>query len=249
MLKSPCKNKLRERKMKNYSVSFYSRNRNILLAKEIKDILENKNYGVLNVDNLDEFFIHRNASIRHIILDLLTSELDERSCSLIKLMLKSNLIDSVIMLVPYGKTYGSDFMYVYYGESFRSDFEIMFNKVLEKQSTKEMLLSNVWRSEISKCLCGWGFSSKCNGFSMLIDTIIYYVQKKCIVKKLSREAYVLLAHKYSVTPACVELCIRKSIHNANKNVNKFPQGCAVTNKGFIVYSVSQLYDFLTTLKC
>lgn len=230
--------------MKSYSVSFYSKNRDILLGREIKEVLERKNCGVLYIDNLDEFFINRNVSIRHIILDLLTTTLDERSCSLIKLMLKSNYIDTVVMIVPKGVSYGSEFMYVVRGESFKSDLDITFNKVFEKQSTKEMLLSNEWRGEISKSLCSWGFSSKCNGFSMLIDAVIYYIQKKCIVKKLSKEAYVLLSHKYSVTPACVELSIRKAIQNASKLEEKFPKGCAVTNKGFIVYAVLILYDYL-----
>lgn len=233
--------------MKNYSVSFYSQNRNILIAKEVKEVLENKNYGVLYMDNLDEFFINRSVSIRHIVLDLLSSPLDDRSCSLIKLMLRSNLIDSVIMLVPNGVTYGSEFIYVTPGESFKCNLDMIFDKVFAKQQAKESTLSTVWRKEISNYLCNWGFSTKCNGFSMLIDTIIYYIQKKCIIKKLSQEVYILLSHKYSITIACVELSLRKAICNAVKEKDKFPKCCSKTNKGFIVYSVSQLYDYLTNL--
>lgn len=233
---------------RDYSITFYSQDRNIILARDVKDVLENKNRGVLNIDSLDEFFINRNSSIRHIVLDLIVTPLDNRSCSLIKLMLNSKLIDTVIMIVPEGINYGSEFMYVHPGESFKSDLSILFDKVFDKEDIKERFLSSTWRSAISKQLCDWGFSSKCNGFSMLIDTIIYYIQKKCVVRKLSKEVYVILSHKYAVTPACVELSIRKAIQNACKIEDKFPENCAVTNKGFIVYSVSQLYDKLVNVE-
>ena len=58
----------------------------------------------------------------------------------------------------------------------------------------------------------------------------------------------ILSHKYVVTQACVELSIRKAIQNACKNKDKFPEGCAITNKGFIVYSVSQLFDKLVNVE-
>lgn len=230
---------------KDYSVTFYSKERNVCIAKEVKQIVESKGRGVLYIDNIDQFFINRNSIIRHFVLDLTSGDIDERSCSLLKLMLKEGFVSSVIIICPANKFYGKEFYYLDYGRNFILELDTLFDRIFENENAKDKVLIGAWRSEISNQLCQWGFSPKCNGFPMLIDIIIYYIQKRCVVRKLSQEGYVALAHKYCVTSASIELSIRKAIRVASNNKEKFPVDCVTTNKGFIIYAVSQLYDVLS----
>ena len=233
---------------KDYSITFYSKDRNLFIAEEVKQIAEFKNRGVLYFDDIDQFFVNRNPMIRHLILDLTSSDIDERSCCLLKLMLKEGFISNVIIICPKDRFYGKEFYHIEYSKNFTCEISHLLDKIFESEDMKDKKLIGAWRSEISNQLCLWGFSPKCNGFSMLIDIIIYYVSKRCVVKKLSKEGYLAIAQKYCVTPACVELSVRKAIRIAMASKERFPIPGATTNKGFIIYAISQLYDSLCQKK-
>jgi len=84
---------------------------------------------------------------------------------------------------------------------------------------------------------------------MIVDAIIYFIDRNCVVRNFSKELYVYLANKFRSTPAGVEITIRKTIVSAYKAQNKnFPFDHCPTVKEFFNYAVSQLYDEVISTK-
>lgn len=233
---------------REYIINFYSKERDIILAKRVKEILGRKGKGVLYIDDIDSLILNKDLSVRYLILDLTRNELDERSLSLLKKMVLRGLIDKIVLIIKSDIDYGKEFYYIHLDDSFENELNKMFDEFFKEEDVDCEALSKSHRALISKQLCDWGFSPKSNGFSMLIDTINYYIQKRCILRKLSKEVYVELAQRYCVSVTCVELSIRKAIRHAVANKEKFPLGENITNKGFITYAVSQLYDNLKMIQ-
>ncbi len=231
-----------------YIINFYSKEKDIILAKRVKEILGKKGKGVLYVDDIDSLILNKDLSVRYLILDLTRSELDERSLSLLKKMVLGGFVDKIVFIIKQDIDYGKEFYYIHLDDTFEDELNKMFDNFFNEEVVDCEVLSKSYRALISKQLCDWGFSPKSNGFSMLIDAINYYIQKRCILRKLSKEVYVTLAQMYCVSITCVELGIRKAIRHAVANKDKFPLGENVTNKGFITYAVSQLYDRLKMIQ-
>ena len=52
-----------------YGVEFYSKNRDIVLADRIKEVLSNKDLGVLYIDDLDDFIVDKDRVVRYLIIN------------------------------------------------------------------------------------------------------------------------------------------------------------------------------------
>lgn len=230
--------------VKYNDVVFYSKERNILLAKQVKEILLTKERGVSNLDDIDEIFINNNLSFRYLILDFSKSILDDKILNLLRKMLKNSFIQEIIILADKNISKYSDFIFVTIDENFYSNFSKMFDNIIENEVNKIQEVVGVWRKLISQQLSDWGFASNTTGYLELIDCIIYYTQRKGVIRNLNKEGYVYLGNKYRATPNCVELSVRKAIKMASLKKDKFPSLEKFTNKAFITYAVSQLYDSL-----
>ena len=224
-----------------YGVEFYSKNRDIVLADRIKEVLSNKDLGVLYIDDLDDFIVDKDRVVRYLIINY-EEKLDDKVIDLLRKMLVKGLLDNVIVISETRVQLADEFNYILKDEFFIKNLEELFTRIENKEDIKGEILSKSHKALISEQLYNWGFSSKVSGFSMLVDIIDYYIHKRCIIKSLSKEAYVAMAKKYAVSTICVDINVNKVIKQASQNLDKFPFGMFTTSKSFIVYATIQLYD-------
>ena len=230
--------------IKYNDVIFYSKEHNILLASKVKEILSKKERGVNNIDDIDDIFINGKLSFKYLILDFSKSSLDERSITILQKMLKGNLIQEIVIITNNNLFKIPEFIYVNLDEDFTYNFSRTFDKIIEREINTINEVAGIWRKIISQQLCDWGFSSNTMGYLEIIDSIIYYAERKGVIKNFNKEVYIYLSNKYRATTTCVELSIRKAIKKASLKKDKFPKIEKLTNKGFITYAISQLYDNL-----
>ena len=224
-----------------YGVEFYSKNRDIVLADRIKEVLSNKDLGVLYIDDLDDFIVDKDRVVRYLIINY-EENLDDKVIDLLRKMLFKGLLDNVIVISETRVQLADEFNYILKDEFFIKNLEELFTRIENKEDIKGEILSKSHKALISEQLYNWGFSSKVSGFSMLVDIIDYYIHRRCIIKSLSKEAYVAMAKKYAVSTICVDINVNKVIKQASQNLDKFPFGKFTTSKSFIVYATIQLYD-------
>lgn len=227
----------------------FSSEHNVILAQQIKNILNPKGVITVCLDNIDNVLLNRYSSIEFLILDFTKTVLDEKSLSLIQTLRYDGVISKVIAIFSRETAFTNNFYSIIYDENFNIEFKNLFNKFLESQSVKFDVSVCSWRKVISNYLCNCGFSAKNSGFLMIVDTLIYFIDRNCAVRNFSKELYVYLAHKFCSTPAGVEITVRKTIQNAflNKTEN-FPFEHCPTIKEFINYTISQLYDEVISTK-
>lgn len=224
-----------------YGVEFYSKNRDVILADRVKEVLSHKDLGVLYIDDIDDFIIERDNVIRYLIINL-EEDINEKILDLLKKMLNKGLLDSVIIVSQTKVYFGDEFSYILKDEDFGQNLSNLFDNFLSNEEVKSEVLTKSHKALISEALYNWGLSSKVNGFAMLVDIIDYYIHKRCVIKSLSKEAYVAMARRYSVSTICVDINVNKVIKQASKNLDSFSVGKFTTSKSFIVYATIQLYD-------
>ena len=99
-----------------------------------------------------------------------------------------------------------------------------------------------WIKSVSNYLTEKGFYLKHVGSQMIRDAIIYYYKNPASISSFSSTIYNYLATKYFTSVSNVERSINRSIKFAINNKNIIKDN--VTNKEFILYSVSEIFDAL-----
>lgn len=227
----------------------YSFEHNALLAQQVKNVLNPKGVVVVCLDNIDNVLLNRYSNIDFLILDFTQLMLDEKSLSLIQTLRYDGVINKVIAIFSKNTAFTNNFYSIIYDEDFDISFKILFERHMESKAISFDVSACSWRKIISNYLCDCGFSTKNGGFLMIIDTLIYFIDKNCAVRNFSKELYVYLAHKFCSTVAGVEITVRKTIRNAFLNNNgKFPFDHCPTIKEFFNYTISQLYDEVISTK-
>jgi len=227
----------------------YSSEHNVLLAQQVKNVLNPKGVVVVCIDNIDNVLLNRYSNIEFLILDFTQLVLDEKSLSLIQTLRYDRVINKVIAVFSKDTAFTNNFYSIMYNEDFDISFRNHFDKYMESNSVAFDVSVCSWRKVISNYLCDCGFSTRNGGFLMIVDTLIYFIDRNCAVRNLSKELYVYLAHKFCSTVAGVEITVRKTIKNAfmNKKDN-FPFDHCPTIKEFFNYTISQLYDEVISTK-
>ncbi|NCB48640.1 MAG: hypothetical protein EOM55_03370, partial [Clostridia bacterium] len=219
------------------------------LAQQVKNVFNLKGVAVVCIDNIDNVLLNRYSNIEFLILDFTRLVLDEKSLSLIQTLRYDGVIEKVIAVFSKDTAFTNNFYSVIYNEDFEISFKNFFEKYMESRATSFDVSFCSWRKVISNYLCDCGFSTKNAGFLMIVDTLIYFIDRNCAVRNFSKELYVYLAHKFCSTVAGVEITVRKTIRNAfiNKKEN-FPFDHCPTIKEFFNYTISQLYDEVISTK-
>jgi len=227
----------------------YSFEHNILLAQQIKSVLNSKGVVVVCIDNIDNVLLNRYSNIEFLILDFTQLVLDEKSLSLIETLRYDGVINKVIAIFSKDTAFSNNFYSFIYDENFDTSFKNIFYKFMESKAISFDVCACSWRKVISNYLCNCGFSTKNGGFLMIVDTLIYFIDRNCSVRNFSKELYIYLANKFRSTVAGVEITVRKTIRNAFilKNEN-FPFDHCPTIKEFFNYTISQLYDEVISTK-
>lgn len=228
---------------------FYSSERNILLAQQVKNVLNSKSVVTVCIDNIDNVLLNRYSNIEFLILDFTRNVLDEKSMSLIQTLRYDGVINKVIVIFSKETAFTNNLYSIIYDDNFEIHFKNFFDKFMESMVIAFDVCSCSWRKIISNYLCDCGFSTKNGGFLMIVDTLIYFIDRNCAVRNFSKELYVYLANKFRSTVAGVEITVRKTIKNAfiHRNEN-FPFDHCPTIKEFFNYAISQLYDEVISTK-
>lgn len=221
----------------------YSSEHNVMLSREVKSILSARGIVTICIDNIDNVLLNRYSSIEFLILDFTCSVLDEKSLSLIETLRYDGVINKVIVIFSKETAFSNNFYSIMHDDDFENSFRKFFDKHMESMLVNFNVTSCSWRKKISNYLCECGFSPKNCGFLMIVDSLIYFIDRNCAIKNFSKELYVYLANKFTSTIAGVEITIRKTIKRAflcSKPAFQFDHNPTI--KEFLNYTISQLYD-------
>lgn len=221
---------------------FYSKNANTDLAYQTKNILNKSNYFTIYVQDIDDILLKKFINVHFLILDYTDYILDEKSSSLITKLVEQGYIKRILII----KSSIDNSQYQYPSVEYNFDFNENLNRTITK-----ILLTPIQEFKVCDSLCikiignyltSIGFSLKHIGYSMLIDAIAYLYANNCIMKNLNNDIYVYLANKYEKKVSAVEMNLRKSITLAHARNRNFPFKHSPSNKEFIIYTITELYD-------
>ena len=222
---------------------FYSENSNANLGFIVKNILNEYGLYTIYLKDIDDIILKKFSEINFLILDLVNSNLDEKSFCLINKLVESGFIKRILSIKD-NKT----------SLKFTEENSLLFDEDINLKLTnkvKEIMNHKInttkfcdssWVKIIGDYLQSIGFSLKHEGYSIMIDAVIYLMSNNCIVRKLNKDLYVFLANKYNKKVSCIEMNIRKSIKMAYEKNKNFPFLYCPTNKEFITHMITQLYD-------
>lgn len=228
--------------MKNKTAIFYSENKNLALASKVKEVLNKFNYFTIYSNEIDEILLKRINSLDFLILDYTENTLDAKSKQLIKKLNEELYIKRIITIENGSENEEYEYPVVFNDENFSSNFLEKIKIILSKPLEEKRISFSFWFKIIGNFLKSIGFSLKQIGYSMMIDAIVYIMSKKAIVKNLNEDLYVFLATKYNKKVSCVEMNLRKSINIAFERGENFPFDYSPTNKEFLNYAITELYD-------
>ena len=117
--------------------------------------------------------------------------------------------------------------------------KISEDKMFRIHNTREILL----KRKIYILLINMGFSTKYKGFSYLLDSIKYIIERGCIEASLSKEIYESVACSYGTLAKTVEINIRNLIKCAweNGKISNSNFKCRPSNGAFIFYVVEHIF--------
>ena len=228
--------------MNNQIAVFYSQTKNSVLASKVKEYLNNFKIYTMYLNDIDDILLKKFTEIPLLILDYTQNILDKKSQELLDKLYEEEYVKRI--LVVYNSELNSFDKYpsVCYNENFYSNAISSIKEILSKPLKEKKFCDSHWVKIIGTHLNNIGFSLKHNGYFILIDAIIYVLSNKGVIKKLTEDVYSYLAIKHNKTISSIEMNIRKAINMAYNKNNNFPFDHCPTNKEFIIYAVTELFD-------
>lgn len=229
------------------TIFLYSKN-NYEFAYKLKKICKEKFFILKNINSFADLFLNQGCLVVPVLF-VDTTGLDEYS----------EIKDMLIKLTPkYFKK-----LVLFFDKHTKIDVKDVFvvedetdikNKVLnilnqiefeclqiENLNPKELCVKKV-----SNYLTNKGFYLKHAGSQMIRDAIIYCHNNPSSVLNFSATVYNFLAIKYNTSLSNVERSIRRAIDFVNQNTKNTL--IRMTNKEFIMQTVSDMYDDLKWLR-
>ena len=222
---------------------FYSEKSNANLGSIVKNILNYYDYYTIYVRDIDDIILKKFTQINFLVLDLIGSNLDNKSFELINKLVNDGFIKRLLVIKGNNESliFSSKNTLVY-NTDINLNLSNKIKEILAHEVNTTKFCDSSWVKIIGDYLLEIGFSLKHEGYSMMIDSVVYIMSNNCIVTKLNKDLYVFLANKYNKKVSCVEMNIRKSIKMAYERNKNFPFGYCPTNKEFITHMITQLYD-------
>lgn len=228
--------------MNNEIAIFYSQTKNSVLASKVKETLNKLKIYTMYLNDFDDILLKKFTDIPLLVLDYTQNVLDEKSQELLNKLYEEEYVKRILVIINSNQNNFNKYPIVVYDENFYSNFLDNIKEVLSKPLKEKKYCDSHWVKIIGTYLNNIGFSLKHNGYFMLIDGIIYVLSNKGVIKNLNDNVYSYLAIKHNKTISSVEMNIRKAINMAyNKNHN-FPFDHCPTNKEFIIFAVTELFD-------
>lgn len=227
------------------TIFLYSNN-NYEFAYKLKQICKNKLFILENINNFaDLFFNCKGASIPLLFVDGSNLKNNREIISMLEKLTPVYFKKLVLFFVDGDeKIYNNkDVLLIKTEEDLSEKVENVLNMIeYEFLQTNELLPEENWIKIVSDYLIEKGFYLKHIGSQMVRDAIIYYYKNPASISSFSSTIYNYLATKYFTSVSNVERSINRSIKFAINNKNIIKDN--VTNKEFILYSVSEIFDAL-----
>lgn len=222
---------------------FYSENSNANLGLIVKNVLNEYGLYTIYLKDIDDILLKKFSEINFLVLDLVNSNLDEKSFCLINKLVESGFIKRILAITDNKKSLNFlDDSSLIYDENISLNLTNKLKETMARKINTTKVCDSSWVKIVGDYLQNVGFSLKHEGYSIMIDAVIYIMSNKCIITKLNKDLYVFLANKYNKNVSCIEMNIRKSIKMAFEKNKNFPFLYCPTNKEFITHMVTQLYD-------
>lgn len=221
---------------------FYSKNANSNLANMVKVSLTHFNYFTIYVQDIDDIILKKFSTVNFLILDYTETALDDKSQQLIDKLMELGYIKRLLIIKSANDFNQYQHPTITYNLDFNKNLNEIVTKVLSVPTHNLKVCDSLCVKIIGNYLVSIGFSLRHIGYSMLIDTITYLFANNCTIRNLNKDIYVYLANKYDKKVSCVEMNLRKSISLAHSRSKNFPFKHSLTNKEFITYTATELYD-------
>ena len=222
---------------------FYSEFANSNLGSIVKSLLNENDFYTIYLKDLDDVLLKTFTQVNFLILDLTSNNLDDKSYHLINKLNQDGFIKRLLVIKSNNSNNNfNNNICVDYDENIKLNLSNKIKYILSMEVEERKIYDSSWVKIIGEFLTYIGFSLKHEGYSIMIDAIIYILSNNCIVKKLNKDLYVYLANKYNKKISCIEMNIRKSIKMAFERSKNFPFEYCPTNKEFIAYTTTELYD-------
>ena len=223
---------------------FYSENSNNILANKVKRILDNFKIYTIYLKDIDDIILKKFIKIDFLILDFTITKLDDKSTQLIKKLYESGYIKRILVIRNSADKDESIFECIILNSNDTELLNTKINEIVFKPLNEIKVCDSRWVKIVGNFLTGIGFSFKQIGYSLMIDAIIYIMSKNGVIGKLKDDVYAYLSNKHDKSVPSIEINLRKTINMAfNKNKN-FPFDYCPSNKEFIAYAITELYDKL-----
>lgn len=221
---------------------FYSQNANLVLASKIKEVLNKLKIYTIYLKDIDDVILRKFSDIQLLILDYVNKELDIKSEELLKKLYEEEYIKRLLVVKNKNSINSYEYPTVNFTDEFCSEFNKEIKTILSKPFEEKKICDSHWVKIIGSFLTDIGFSLRQTGYFMMIDALVYIMSNKGVITKLNDDIYAYLAIKYDKKVSCIEMNIRKSIKMAFERNKNFPFSYCPTNKEFISYAVTELYD-------
>lgn len=231
-----------------FSVLFYSKSKNLILAQNIKQTLSEFKSCLINTFEIDEVLLKKYSRIDVLILDFTKEILDDRSLVLLTKLLEQGYIKNILSIKgDIGPK--TNFFAIKNDEDFFENLKNYFTNIISQTNLSKYETQNLcYQKLFGDFLLDYGFSMKQKGFSMIVDALSFLFSKDCTDKNMNKGVYLLLANKYQTSVSNVEGNIRKGISTAYNKHEKLPFSYCPTNKEFIKHCYTELYNKIYQIK-
>lgn len=229
--------------MENISTAlFYSENLNNVLASKIKGILENFKIYTIYLKDIDDVILKKFTKIDFLILDLTILKLDNKSMELIKKLFEEGYVKRILILKNMKDTNEYSLNSIFFNPDEFEDLYKTIKNIILKPINEIKVCDSKWVKIIGNFLTSIGFPLKQLGYSLMIDAIIYIMSRKGVIGKLKDDVYLYLSNKHNKSIPSIEINIRKAINLSFNKSKNFPFDYCPSNKEFIAFVVTELYD-------
>ena len=233
--------------MINLPVYFYSTTGNSAICKAVCDAVAPTGMCVKKMTSFEEMVFSSKLLPCYVIIDATCNFGDLPKLMLNKLF-HAGMIEKVIYIVsPNCKT--NCCTKIFWDSQFVENLAGEFKRMEEERLSKMSIKNHSWKKIIGKKLYSWGISYRHSGFSLILEALVYYLNKRGN-SGLYKNIYPHLSDMFCLSFDAVEVGIRKSLLYASKTKN-FPFDYVPSNKEFLRYAwhtFSDIYASKTLIK-
>ena len=226
------------RKMTNSPVYFYSTTGDNSICKAVCDALAPAGLCVQKMTSFGDMVFSSKVLPCYLIVDATYNFGDVPKLTLNKLF-RAGMIEKVIYIVaPNCKI--SFCTKIFWDSQFIENLTCEFKRIEEDRLSKIAIKNHSWKKIIGKKLYSWGISYRHSGFSLILEALLFYLDRRGS-PRLYKNLYPHLSKIFSLSFSAVEGGIRKSIMYASRTEN-FPFDYVPSVKEFLRYACQAFSD-------